>query len=532
MATRLLLTKLPRSIRSKGGKNGGWTHAKRGYADECKVNRGLILGLYEQEQNDAPVMTAAAEKYNEKLSGKLMEMIKEFGMDGKLGTEKIINNVDNMYQAISIVGLGKEGVGYNELEAIDMGMENVRIGAAVGARSLQKEGCTHIAVDPMEYSEQAAEGSVMAVWMMQDNKTEKKRMVIPKMDLLEPGDPEEWTRGVYKAEAQNSARRFSDAAANQMTPTDFAQEAVELLCPCGVTCEVRNMDWIIAQNMTSFLSVARSSCEPPVFLEMTYCGGALEEKPVLLIGTGITYNSGGLNLNKMPGLSEYRASMAGAAAVVATMRAVASLSLPINVSAVCPLCENMPSGMAFKPGDVITCLNGKTIGVHNTNNADLLIMADTLCYGQTTFRPRLIVDVSTTTEGVLSGLSEACSGVFSNSHFMWKQMHRAGAITGDRVWRLPLWKHFSHKVTDYSGLDVSNTGRGEGQTCLAAAFIKEFCPCIDWVHMDIFGTGRNIVCPNFPYLAQGRMTGRPTRTLIQFLYQLACPSEATMEKLN
>lgn len=492
--------------------------------DECLVSKGLVLGLYEQESPDvAPRLTTAGEKYNTRMNGKIMDQIRDFGMTGKIGTGNVFNNIDSQFKSISVVGLGTEGIGYDSLEALDVGMENVRIAAAVGAKQLQKDGCTHIMVDPMEYTEQAAEGSALSVWLHQENKTLANRCIIPKFEVFESSDAEAWSRGIIKGEAQNLARRLSDTPANQMTPTDFAQAAVDTLCLCGITVEVRNMDWIVSQNMGSFLSVARSSCEPPVFLELTYCGGPHDEQPVMLVGSGLTFNSGGLNLKPAAGLAEHRASMAGAAAVVATMRAVAELSLPINVSAVIPLCENMPSGMAFKPGDVITCLNGKTIIVHDTSNADVLIMADTFCYGQTTYRPKLVVDVATLTKGVQRGLGGACAGVFSNSHFMWKQMHRAGAISGDRVWRLPLWKYFSGKVTGFSNVDVSNTGRGKGSTALAAAFLKEFCPCTDWVHMDIYNVGMNICSPSFEYLVPNRMTGRPTRTLIQFLYQLCCP---------
>lgn len=149
--------------------------------------------------------------------------------------------------------------------------------------------------------------------------------------------------------------------------------------------------------MTSFLAVGKSSCEPPVFLEISYCGDESNESPILLVGQGITFNSGGLCLKKPEGMDEYRGAMSGAASVVAAIRAAAALSLPINVVAVIPLCENMPSGMAFKPGDVITCLNGKSIAVHDTNNAGRLIMADTFCYAQTVYKPKLVVDVATLT---------------------------------------------------------------------------------------------------------------------------------------
>lgn len=493
-------------------------------ADDCKMTKGLVLGLYEKEKpSEAPKLTTVGEKFNETTNGKLMDLINKFDMNGFLGQEKTFTNFESEFRSISVVGLGKEGIGYNELEAIDEGMENARVAAAIGARKLSNQGCTHLMIDPMEYPEQAAEGSGLAIFKHQEIYEKENKQQKYKLDLYDSNEQDAWTRGIYKADAQNLARRLSETAANKMTPTNFAQSVVDELCPCGITVEVRNMDWIESQNMNSFLSVAKSSCETAIFLECTYCGGEYDEPPILLVGSGITFNSGGLCLKDPHGMSEYRASMAGAASVVATMRAIAAMSLPINVSAVIPLCENMPSGMSFKPGDIITCLNGKSIAVHDTNNADVLIMADIFCYGQTTYKPKLVVDVATISKGVQRGLGGAAAGVFSNSHYMWKELHKAGSITGDRVWRLPLWKHFTKNVTNFSNVDISNRGRGTGSTCLAAAFLKEFCPCVDWIHIDIANVGMKITSPFYPYLEPNYMTGRPTRTLIQFLYQLACP---------
>lgn len=160
----------------------------------------------------------------------------------------------------------------------------------MGARSLQMQGCSEVFVDSMEYPEQAAEGSALAVWRYNDNKMKKNRTIIPKLDLYDSPEVDAWTRGLFKAEAQNLARRLSDAPGNQMTPTTFAQATVDALCPCGVTVEIRTMEWIEQQHLNSFLTVAKGSCEPPVLLEISYCGTTPEDKPVLLLGKGITFN--------------------------------------------------------------------------------------------------------------------------------------------------------------------------------------------------------------------------------------------------
>lgn len=142
----------------------------------------------------------------------------------------------------------------------------------------------------MDYAEQAATGSSLAVFTYQDNKKKQNRIHLPQLELFESAEIDEWTRGIFKAEAQNLARKLSDAPANEMTPTCFAQAAVDALCPCGIIVEVRTMDWIEANHLNSFLTIARSSCEPPVFLEISYCGASSEEKPILLIGKGLTFN--------------------------------------------------------------------------------------------------------------------------------------------------------------------------------------------------------------------------------------------------
>ncbi|ALC41017.1 S-Lap7 [Drosophila busckii] len=485
--------------------------------------KGLVLGIYQQEGDKEPKFTTAAEKFNDRLGGKLRQLVCETQIDGRLGLGRVFNNIDPEFSGVAVVGVGIEGIGFNELEMLDEGMENVRVAAGIGARSLADEGCSQISVDAMDYAEQAAEGSTLAVWKFGDNLSKKNRPVFPRLDMWDSGDMDGWTRGIFKAESQNLARRLSDAPANCMTPTMFAQATVDALCPCGITVEVRTMDWIEMQRMHAFLMIAKGSCEPPVLLEISYCGTAPEDKPVLFVGKGITFNSGGINLRPCKMMHEYRASMSGAAAVIAMMRCVAALSLPINVTCVIPLCENMPSGMSAKPGDVVTLLNARSMAIRDVDKAGVVVLADPLLYGQTTYKPRLVVDIGTIGVGVKNAYGGGASGIFSNSHYIWKQFQRAGSLTGDRVWRMPLWQYYKRQVTDELGYDLSNDGRGEASSCLAAAILHELVPCADWAHIDTRGTGMLSMYGIIPYLTARTMTGRPTRTLVQFLYQMACP---------
>lgn len=426
---------------------------------------------------------------------------------------------------MAVVGLGKEKLGYNEMEAIDEGMEAVRAGAGMGAQVLKREGVTRILVEGLGHPEQAAEGCALALWRYQENRAKEKWRPIPTIELFDEPDSDSFQRGLFKAESQNLARRLSDTPANQMTPLHFAQEAVNELCPCGIKVEVHDKDWIELKKMSAFLTVARGSCEPPVFLEIQYCGGTQDEKPILIAGKGITFDSGGLCLKKCRRMDRWRADMAGAAVIVAALRAASALSLPVNLTAVIPLCENMPSGMAMKCGDVIKALNGKTIMISDTDKEGRLLLADAIVYGQGEHKPKLVIDVASLTPGIRAALGSAASGVFCNSQTLWSQVRKAGVITGDRVWRMPLWKFFTKKVTNYRSHDVNNLGKGHGDPCLGAAFLNEFVNCVDWIHFDITGVGFMSEEKNYPYLTKGRMTGRPTRTLIQLLYQLSCPPE-------
>lgn len=496
----------------------------RYYSDDEKcVIKGVVVGVYAKEGDKEPKLTSSGEKFDDRAQGKISELVRETAMKGDLGKGLVFMNVDAEFSAVAVVGLGQEGAGFNDLEMIDEGMENARVAAGVGARALQMQGVTDVFMDSMEYPEQSAEGSALAIWRYNSNRRKQNRTLIPKLELYDSPDVDAWTRGLFKAESQNLARRLSDSPANQMTPTIFAQASVDALCPCGVSVEIRSMDWIEENRLNSFLMIAKGSCEPPIVLEITYCGTSPEDKPILLLGKGLTYNSGGLCLRPKDCMHMYRGCMAGAAVCVAAIRAAAALSLPLNVSAVIPLCENMPSGMAVKPGDVVTLMNGKTMGIVDVSKAGTVVMADPLLYAQATFKPRLVVDIATLGYGVCCGLGGSAAGIFSNSNFIYKQFEKAGGLTGDRVWRLPLWNYFKELIMPNLTYDISNRGHGPASSCIAAAILHQLVPCVDWAHLDIRNVGILTRYNPLPYLLKDRMTGRPTRTVIQFLYQMACP---------
>merc|ERR1719340_517245 len=243
-----------------------------------------------------------------------------------------------------------------------------------------------------------------------------------------------------------------------------------------------------------------------------------ESPPVVLVGKGVTFDTGGISIKPSAKMDAMRADMGGAATVTATMKAVASLGLKVNLVVLIPLTENMPGGAATKPGDVVTAMNGVTIQVDNTDAEGRLILADALCYADT-LKPRLVLDVATLTGAISVALGAGAAGVYSKRTEDWETLSECGARAGDRVWRMPLWKLYNEKMKKSALADLNNISLSPGGgSCTAAAFLSNFTSCPAWLHLDIAGVMDNSA-GDVKYLSNG-MSGRPTRTLINFVQKL------------
>lgn len=498
--------------------------------DPCKSEyfKGLVLGIYTHpEDTQHPgQLTPTAQDFDRSICCRLTDLLRVAGAPPKLGEVRLFYDIQKDFNAVAVVGLGPPCQGYDVFEQIDEGKEAIRVATAVGCQALQELRAQRVYIESFGHAESAAEGAALGVWLYQEKRKKSKQLFIPQLELYNDCDWTGWQIGLQKAAAQNLARQLMDTSANLMTPTSFAQNAVEVLCKSGVNVEVKVRGWAETQKMNAFLAVAQGSCEPPIFLELSYYGTSRDERPVVLIGKGITYNSGGLCLKPCKEQRYMRGDMGGAACVVATCRAVAGLQLPLNIRGLIPLCENMPGCAAMRPGDIVKAMNGKTVEIQNTDSAGRLVLSDALVYAQN-FWPRFIVDVGTMTYDIRDALGSGASGVFSNSEALWEYMLAASMHTGDRVWRLPLWDHFTKIVAGHTNCDVRTRGRGSnrksGGACRVAAFLNEFVPCGDWLHLDTFG----VMLSNgvdFRYLRPG-MSGRPTRTLVEFMSQLVCHRE-------
>ncbi|KAK2508531.1 hypothetical protein MC885_012246 [Smutsia gigantea] len=450
----------------------------------ASMTKGLVLGIYSKEkEDDVPQFTSAGENFDKLVSGKLRETL----------------------NIVVVVGLGKKAAGIDDQENWHEGKENIRAAVSAGCRQVQDLEISSVEVDPCGDAQAAAEGAVLGLYEFDDLKQKKK--VVVSAELHGSGDQEAWQKGVLFASGQNLARQLMETPANEMTPTRFA-EIIE-----------KPKSWIEEQEMGSFLSVAKGSDEPPVFLEIHYKGSPnASDPPLVFVGKGITFDSGGISIKPSANMDLMRADMGGAATICSTIVSAAKLSLPVNVIGLTPLCENMPSGKANKPGDVVRAKNGKTIQVDNTDAEGRLILADALCYAHT-FNPKIIINAATLTGAMDVALGSGATGVFTNSSWLWNKLFEASIETGDRVWRMPLFEHYTRQVVDCQLADVNNIGKYRSAgACTAAAFLKEFVTHPHWAHLDIAGVMTNK--DEVPYLRKG-MTGRPTRTLIEFLLQFS-----------
>ncbi|KAJ3260328.1 hypothetical protein HK103_000963 [Boothiomyces macroporosus] len=299
-----------------------------------------------------------------------------------------------------------------------------------------------------------------------------------------------------------------ETPANYMTPTIFCEKATEFFKGIpNVQVIIRDRSWAEEQKMGAFISVSNGSSQPLKFLEIRYNGG-------------VTFDSGGISIKPSTGMAMMKGDMGGAAVVLSSLHGVASLGLPLNVVASIPLTENMPSGSATKPGDVVIASNGLSIEVDNTDAEGRLILADAIYYTAKTFKPHTLIELSTLTGAMDVALGTGYAGVFTNSDIVWEELLFAGLKTGDEFWRMPLSDVYAPQIKSKVA-DLKNVGgRGAG-SCTAALFLKSFIPegsKVGFAHIDIAGVMHNEAPSD---LLGAGMTGRPTRSIIEFCKRLS-----------
>ena len=319
--------------------------------------------------------------------------------------------------------------------------------------------------------------------------------------------------GVAVGNGQAFSRDLANLPPNVCTPTYLGNRALALAKEWRhVKVTVLGERQIKALKMGAFLAVARGSEEPPRLIVCEYRGAGRDSAPVCLVGKGITFDSGGISLKDPPAMDEMKFDMSGAAAVLGALRTVAELQLPINLVVIVATCENMPSGNAVKPADIVTSMSGQTVEVLNTDAEGRLILCDAITYSRR-FKPAAVVDVATLTGACIIALGNHYSGLMSNDEALAGEIEAAGLRADDRAWRMPIGEEYADQLKS-NFADFANIGGREGGACTAAAFLSKFADNLHWAHLDVAGTA---------WLggAQKGSTGRPVPLLVDFLVHRA-----------
>jgi leucyl aminopeptidase len=394
------------------------------------------------------------------------------------------------FPPVLVVGLG---------EPEDLDPERVRVVAAVAAKEAERLEARSIAWAPPPgiESEVAADalvtGTILAAYRF-DRFKSAEADDSPRLEALTLPVPAEFAATVESArvaaEAQNRARDLQNTPANVATPTFLAERAEEIAAAFdALSVEVFGRAELEAKGMGGLLAVSQGSVEEPKLIVLRYSGGSGPK--LAYVGKGVTFDTGGISLKPGAGMQEMKMDMSGAAAVLEAVAAIAELGFPLDLLAVIPTTENMPSGTAIKPGDVITQYNGKTVEVNNTDAEGRLILADALAYAVEQGAER-VVDVATLTGAVEIALGSTYAGLVSNDDTLAEEVTEAGEITGELVWRLPLHPEYKELMKG-TVADLSNLAKKrKAGTITAASFLEEFVGETPWAHLDIAGSAWDV----------------------------------------
>lgn len=334
--------------------------------------------------------------------------------------------------------------------------------------------------------------------------------------------------GLAIAEGMALAKNLANTPGNVCTPSYLADAALQLADEYDIDCQILECADMEQLGMNALLSVTRGSQQPPKFIVLHYRGQATNNgsghpagkrskngapaKPLVLIGKGITFDSGGISLKPGEGMDEMKFDMCGAASVLGALKVAILLRLPVELVVLVPTCENMPGGNASKPGDIVTSMSGQTIEILNTDAEGRLILCDALTYAKR-FKPDAVIDVATLTGACIIALGHAASGLFANDEALASELLEAGETALDRAWQLPLWADYREQLKS-NFADMANIGGRPAGSITAACFLSRFAEKFDWAHLDVAGTA-------WKSGADKGATGRPVPLLAHYLLQRA-----------
>ena len=459
------------------------------------------------------------------LGGAISQLVSQGEIKGKLNEVTIVHSLGKLpADRVVVAGLGKPA---------DLTVNKIRGAVAETCRQLRQKGVATIATSPLgaginnispESSAQAiAEGALLGLYAFRKHITREENKFGEIKQLLIVGSARIKSaleggshKGRVIAEATNLARDMINEPANFMTPTDMAEMAKKLAEAHGLEVSILDKEQMVELGMGALLGVARGSQQPPKFIILNYRGSDSAELNIALVGKGITFDSGGISLKPAEKMEEMKGDKAGGAAVMAAMSAIAQLKPKINVTAIVPATENLPDGNAYKPGDILKAMSGKTIEVVSTDAEGRLILADALGYARK-LGAKFIVDVATLTGACRVALGDICTGAFANNQDLANRVLSAGNEAGEYIWQMPMFDEYKEQnKSDVA--DIKNTGGRWGGAITAAKFLAEFAEDTPWVHLDIAGT--SMTEKERTYTVKGA-TGVAVRTLINLALSLA-----------
>jgi leucyl aminopeptidase len=491
--------------------------AKQGRV-ETEATEALVLPQYEGEalsKQDAGVL-------DKTLGGALRELLRSKEFEGK-ANEVVLFHTQGKIPAkrLILVGLGKKkDAGLDQIrQAMGYAAKRVRQ-AKAGSFTVAVPSVTPPGASMVEVAQVMAEGAILGSYHFtvyrSDGPTSKD---VAAMSVLAPrlGQLRQLVegirRGVATAEATVFVRDLCNHPSNVMTPTKIASEAKALAKETGVSLKILEQKEMEVLGMGALLGVAKGSHEPPKFIILQYHGAKKkDDRPVVLVGKTITFDTGGISLKPAENMEQMKADMTGGAEVLACVRAAARLELPLDLISILPVAENMPGGRAMRPGDVVKTLSGKTVEVQNTDAEGRLILSDGLAYA-TRFKPAALIDIATLTGACVVALGQFAIGMFGTDAKLKDAVRRAGLRAGERVWEMPLWEEYFEQLRS-DVADMRNIGGRGGGMITAALFLSKFVGDCPWVHLDIASTDWS-ECER-AYIPKGP-TGTGTRLLIQYL---------------
>ncbi|NCS65186.1 MAG: leucyl aminopeptidase [Hydrogenophilales bacterium CG03_land_8_20_14_0_80_62_28] len=471
-----------------------------------------VAGVYQQRK-----LTPAARALDQAAGGVLSKLLRRGDCDGKAGSTLLVQAPAGLHcERILLVGLGKE----NEVADKDY-RDAVRAAVKAVSGTGASEASSYLAEVKVGQRgldwkiEQAVMAAGETLYRFDELKSEKDdaKPALRKVTLMVTAGETRTAeaasaRSQAIVKAMNLAKDLGNLPGNICTPTYLADQARAVAKASGLKIQVLEQKDIEKLGMGSFLSVAKGSEQPPKFIVMQYHGGAKGAKPVVLVGKGITFDSGGISLKPGAEMDEMKYDMCGAASVLGSMQALAELGLALNVVGLIPTCENLPSGRANKPGDIVTSMSGQTIEVLNTDAEGRLILCDALTYAER-FDPVAVVDVATLTGACVIALGHVVSGLLANDDALARELLQAGEASGDRCWQLPLLDDYQEQLKS-NFADMANIGGRPAGTITASAFLSRFAKKYKWAHLDIAGTAWKS--------GKGKGgTGRPVPLLVHFL---------------